>query len=287
MPRATNALLRPGVLRDPVRTLSRLVLHGACGVLVAACLTSCGADERRPAATVAGAGPTLRESRAGSGGEVVSRNSVYSRVMARLSPSDDTPSEFRQLEGGLRTLSFHLYHAVGFPRRITAWSGGSKNDPSGLSGVEIGDLLSIGDAERNPPGVNVHTSLRINSSEEEIALVAIPIYPTARGEPENINLSLEETWQRKASATRVETRDLEIDGVPERWTVVMGRGAWAATRQHGNITVTVAGRGVDLEKVRLARVSDPTSLDRPQWTGQINQVRVEIDSQAVRLKRGT
>jgi hypothetical protein len=60
----------------------------------------------------------------------------------------------------------------------------------------------------------------------------------------------------------------EIDGSPEPWTLVHGDDAWAATRHHRDLTLTVCGRGVDFDEIRLEPVTDPTSLDRPKWTGK-------------------
>jgi hypothetical protein len=181
---------------------------------------------------------------------------------------DEIPAHFRQLERGLATLAFPLYRGVGFPSRVTAWSGGRIEDGQ-LTGVSIGDHLGVTPGGPNPPGVNVHTSLRIdNASEEDVALVAVPLYPLKPGQSTDLDISLQETWRRKAEATRTERRTHEIDGALEPWTLLQGENAWAATRHHGDLTLTVAGRGLTFDEIRLERVADPTSLDRPRWSGE-------------------
>jgi hypothetical protein len=193
--------------------------------------------------------------------------------MARQETVDKgMPDHFQQLEQGLATLNFPVYRAVGFPSRITGWGGGPIEERR-LTSVQVGDFLGVAPNGPNPPGVNVHTSLKIdNASEEEIALVVVPLLPRNPGEPPDLDISLEETWRRKAEATHTASRTHEIDGSPEPWTVVQGDDAWAATRHQGELTLTVCGRGIEFDEIRLERVADPTSLNRPKWTGKATGV---------------
>jgi hypothetical protein len=119
----------------------------------------------------------------------------------------------------------------------------------------------------NPPGVSVHTSLRIDDAEEQIALVVLPMETIRAGE-DPMEISLDEDWKRKSEASSTETRMHEIDGVEQPWTLLQCEGGWAATRHHEELTLTVVGRGVDFDEVRLERVADPPALDRPRWTGK-------------------
>jgi hypothetical protein len=201
--------------------------------------------------------------------------------------SEDLPDSYRQLERGLAALPFPIYWAVGSPARIIGWGGGGpgriEEEPE-LSGVLIGDHLPVASQGPNPPGVNVHTSLRIDNSAERIAVVSMPFDPrTPEEKTQGLELALQDEWERSLAASEVETRMLSVDGVPEPWTVLIADGVWAATRHHLDLTLTIAGRGVRFDEIRLERVANPTTLDRPKWSGKPTGV-VAVSSELKRIE---
>jgi hypothetical protein len=201
--------------------------------------------------------------------------------------SEELPDSYRQLERGLAALPFPIYWAVGSQARIIGWGGGGpgriEEEPE-LSGVLIGDHLPVAPQGPNPPGVNVHTSLRIDDSAERIAVVSMPFDPRTPDEKtQGVELALQDEWERSLAASEVETRMLSVDGAPEPWTLLIADGAWAATRHHLNLTLTIAGRGVQFDEIRLERVADPTTLDRPKWSGKPTGV-VAVSTELKRIE---
>jgi hypothetical protein len=168
----------------------------------------------------------------------------------------------------LRGVSFPIYAAESWPARIN----GSGSSGGNLTKITIGHHREETDDPFRRPHLTVTTATdEHRNSMLHHAQHALEMWVhDDHNPPRTDGLSdaatklwfaarRRERYAASLAATQAE-KLIAIDGTPQPFlTLSAAGGRWVAVRRHEDLTITVAGRAVDLGTIRLEPVSDPAA----------------------------
>lgn len=170
----------------------------------------------------------------------------------------------------LRAATFPLYAAEGWPAQLGG--SGSRGDEQTSVTIRHRDTAAADPFDTTPPRIEVTTSNDPAPHDDVIreARRGLEMWlhnDGTRSRWPQVSKAAITLWQRARhrevracvlSADRSEQM-LTIDGAPEPFLTLTTATSWVAVRRHGDLNITVTGRGVDPSAFTIEPIADPAA----------------------------